>query len=494
MDIRLCHPSDFSDFLKLKNAHTCEFEGVFAPLINSVMLPFLHNFNLTGIIHRGHGLGELINENGSYDGCLGRLQRNESDVLLRFADYPSPASNISQGDIFLDTRLTLAQHYSFSGARKKFQILSVISSLYQVMPFICLYLISVLLVIKTAHVLMRTDDYPKVYIIFGRLMEMRPVTHHNSFYAFAHAFRFGLIRAKQYHSRLIFLTLSIYSLIIVHVLCSSIKTELVVVPDPDHWENYDQIIIDQVRPVFIDEMDTIQHFKSSPVGSVERTLWQYISKNFHKSDITIPADVQSFLSSGLEMEARKMVLIVDDIMARVVQNAACSINKYDFSGLLRTWKGDSVKLMDSVHFYITSDPLSKMIKKGVVYSDFFQSKAAQAFKQFSKYSHESGLTQRNIKVVTTVNIVQSFVSMLPRSNKDLGMIDECRSDSIVKPKGDKNKLVTLGNTASLRTCYLALNGFALVVLLLEKAYMRISKSEQVHMRSRLMRMRLTSNR
>lgn len=468
MDIRFCHTSDFSEFLKLENSHTCEFGGFFGGMINSILQPFLHDFNFTAIVERGNGLGQLIDENGNYNGCLGLLQRNASDVLLRFTDYPSPVENITQGDIFLDTRLAMSQTYTIAQADEKFQILSVLKSFWPILPHIIFFFISVIIVFQIADTSGLGKNKFRIYLTFGRPIKLIIYNDRNIFNMFAHAFRFGCLRAKRFYTRPIFLSLSIFSLILIHVFFSSIKTDLVVVTEPEHWNSYEQVMKAKVLPIFISEMETVQYFKFAPSGSLEQCLWEYVITNFNESSAVITANLESFFRAGWLGQLRRTVFITDHIMGVVIQNAVCALNRYQYGNFANSVVGANHAWAQPIYYLVNSDKLSKTILKGVAYNDGFKSRAAKIFKKFVKYSHESGISQKNIDVVTKANMLETFLANLPPSGLNPSSVDDCKSNKIVKPHGNDEKMVTLGNTATLRICHLALNLLALIVLAIEK--------------------------
>lgn len=488
MVTRFCHPSDFSQFFKVKSDHSNEFEGVFGDLFNSIIPPFLRKLNSTVVINFGHGLGEATDHSGSYDGCLGLLQRNQSDVLLRLADYPTDCDHIIQGDIFLDTRLMFSQLYHQNKKDRKFQILSAIKSLNDVLPYILFYFICAVVVLKCARVIIKMNKSPQVYFTFGSQIQMNKVTNQTTLNVFAHAFRFGALRAKRVHSRMIFLSLSIFSLVVINIFYSSIKTDLVVVTEPDHWESYEQLMRDRVTPIFIKEMETARYFKSAEAGSPEYKLWQYTVRNFDPKATLIPADVSSFFKVGRQVRQRNAVLILDQIMARVVRNAACSLNKYNYANFATALNGVPLDSIGSIYFYITADTNSKTIQKGVVYSEFFASKIAVLLKKFIKDNHERGIMKRSVDIVSTKNIIESTVRALPPSEEDPSIVSECKSDSIFKSGGQKEKLVTLGNTVSLRVWYGILNAVAFLLLTAETLIAaKKSRGRQIKGRRRKMR-------
>lgn len=470
MDIRFCHPSDFSSFLCLNDPKTVEFKGVFGHLFNTLSKSFLVKFNFSAIVYRGGGYGEQIDSNGTYDGCLGQLQSNRSDVMLRFAEFPLQAGNISQGDVFLDTRVVFGQLYFHDGEDKKFQILSTVKSLNEVTPYILLYFISVFSVLKMARILSNCRHY-RVYYTYGPLRVVtKRVTNHNITNALAHAFRFGYLRARRLHSRLIFLSLSIFSLILISRFNSSIKTDLVVVNEPDHWKTYDDIVRDNVKPIFIHEMETIQYFKNARAGSSEYELWHHAIKKFQLDETFVSASVQSFFTAGVELHSRSSVLVLDDVMGPVIQNAGCSLNAYNHTGFAMTQSDKSYDFEKTFYLYLTSDTSAQIFQKGLVFNQLFSSYPAVKFRWFAKSLLEMGIAARILSQVKSQNIIDDVVHNLPPSGKDRSVVTDCKSPSVIKAGSMRDKIVTFGNIITLLISYLTFNGMAWIISIVETIY------------------------
>lgn len=102
-EIRICNPFEISYLIEYDGVDS--FRGFLSPYINDLMKSVANNANVTYKIRSiNDGVGERINDSSEYfNGCIGLLQRNESDVLIRGITYPPNAAHLTQGDIILDS-------------------------------------------------------------------------------------------------------------------------------------------------------------------------------------------------------------------------------------------------------------------------------------------------------------------------------------------------------------------------------------------------------
>lgn len=96
-EIRVCNPFEFKGMLEFSGK---SFKGAYSSILNNVLDYIMTGNNLTIVIRsKSDGIGELNLTTGFYDGCLGQLQRNESDILTQLVDYPLNVTDTKQGDI-----------------------------------------------------------------------------------------------------------------------------------------------------------------------------------------------------------------------------------------------------------------------------------------------------------------------------------------------------------------------------------------------------------
>jgi hypothetical protein len=96
MELRACYPSmkQFYDYEKRTG-----FIGVFGAQGN-LYLEIMSHFNFSNTLTSESLLGNPIpGREKEYNGCIGRMQRNESDVTLIRVNWPMNAQNIMQGPI-----------------------------------------------------------------------------------------------------------------------------------------------------------------------------------------------------------------------------------------------------------------------------------------------------------------------------------------------------------------------------------------------------------
>lgn len=464
--LRMCHPCDFGEFFKLKNAETAEFSGPFAEAFNTFSRTFFKTINSSVVVHYDYGLGEKINENGSFNGCIGRLQNNLSDVMLYSIDYPSNIDDVDEGLIFFDTVMTFSQHY-FSKEFKAVQILSSISSTESISFYVLLFLTIAILLLH-----LRSKMLIKYHQVIRKHIKLKHLTRNNHYsqHVFAHAFRFGSIKARTLFGRILFVSLSIYSLIIVHMFNSSIKTNLVVADDPEVYDSFDQLIDQKVKPLFVRGMNTIEYFKFARNGTPEKNFWLYIEKNFELKEISIDPRAASYLGVGIELAKRKSVFIIDRIMAKALQNAACSCLSKDYSKFA-TWRlnGDvqTASLLGKYKYLIKSDPNAKKVQKGLIWSKFFRSKLFILFKRFITYPREMGLTFHFLQTIVESNMLEPFMKNLDPGPATPNDIINCRSDVVIKSENHHDNCIRLNNIISLIVCLTILIIVSTVVFIFE---------------------------
>ena len=85
------------NFPLLLEASGKKVSGVFSQYVTPYFDMIEKAFNATVNFQKDHpGLGDRIGDSNSYDGCLGKLQRGETDFVGQAVDYPLDIVNVSQ--------------------------------------------------------------------------------------------------------------------------------------------------------------------------------------------------------------------------------------------------------------------------------------------------------------------------------------------------------------------------------------------------------------
>ena len=113
-EIRLCNPSNFKFLIEYDGN---KFTGILAPFVEDLIQAVRRNANVTlRVRSQNDDFGERIGSKGSlYSGCIGLLQKNQSDVMLLPTNYPHEASNVTQGLIMQESALNMINVYYVNG-------------------------------------------------------------------------------------------------------------------------------------------------------------------------------------------------------------------------------------------------------------------------------------------------------------------------------------------------------------------------------------------
>ena len=114
---RICHTQDYIGVLKFEAAAN-RFSGLASPILNVIVdaiLKLAGRINQTVEVEPNRGIGEPIKGTDQYDGCIGLLQKNQSDVIFMIMDYPINIVNVSQGLIMGSSVLNIGSTYKMGG-------------------------------------------------------------------------------------------------------------------------------------------------------------------------------------------------------------------------------------------------------------------------------------------------------------------------------------------------------------------------------------------
>lgn len=471
VDIRMCHPADFAGYLAASDFGQCQFKGMMGPFANDFLQPYLKKFNKTCRLDRDYGLGQ-VDSRGEYTGCLGRLQQNLSDILFRPLDYPLPVvDGISQGILLLDTKVTFSQHVFHKNNVHTLQVLSSVQSVMHLAPFILIIFVIASLTLRVSAVLMKRNGrfvVKKAQSISNREKVIIP-QQNITFQVSAHAFRFGRISCGRFiHARLVFISLSLFSIWFVNYFLSTIQTKLIVVDEPDVWHSYYDLIKSKVKPVFFKDMETVSYFEKAPIDSPEAVFWRYVTENFKADEIFFSPTIEMFMSIGLDMLARKVVIILDEIFAVSIRNTGCSFRERQAptEGIPPTFDRKWVDKRLSEYFYpVLWDPKTETIEKTMVMSAHYSSKT---WYTVSRRRIEYGIVFQAVEALKSFNLAEEFIANLPlRKDATPEDVRSCLTGENTKQHLEMENILLLESTITLFTSCAILIIISCIFLLFE---------------------------
>ena len=262
MTLRVCFPYNFKQILEY-NKEKNTYEGLLGGTVGSVWDWARKVTNLRLETQADDlGIGVYREELGHYDGCIGELQMNRTDLILQMFPYPKDIPGVSQGLIWYETSLKFVSMYNKTELGASSQMLDSFHAfslgVWSLCVIACLFMIMFLITGEALLQLTRS------------LQNMKPGRH--LYEVLVHCTRCGEIDDGGLSRRLLITSASIHALLVVHYFCSSIKTELVVIKDPLVFHSYDDIIQRGAVPLFVKGMSYDTLFKSENAEPYSKKL------------------------------------------------------------------------------------------------------------------------------------------------------------------------------------------------------------------------------
>ena len=463
-EMRLCFPFNFPAYLEFNGG---KFHGYFAGPVNELIDYLRHRSNFTFAVQdRNDGVGEMNPSTGRFDGCIDRLQRNESDGMFQLVNYPLNATGVQQGDIAHDSfPQVISLYFSRSAnAKEEVKIESCFKSFSATVWSMCV--LTVLLVYLLVAI--RRRIYNRVYyerkylsnliqrgLFFRRkilldarkreagvrrLMKTNPRTRNRFYFTqiLSHMTGFRSLRNPEgVFKKLAFIICSIFSLLVIHYFRSNIKTELVTIKPPELFTSYQELIDNKVAISFLKGFNDYLQFKFAPTGSKEKKLWDFSVRKYSEGKIMIEQrKVDGIMEIFSRIFSRKMVLIVGSYMQFLVMKESCTY----------FCESSSFKQISSAFQLPQSDlggvfpiPMRKAgVKtslKGLIYSSQFKGPVQKHITRRLKRFAEVGLVVYSFKSYEKSNIVSNLVlGSVKKKEGTFNKIEKCAQGTIMKPE------------------------------------------------------------
>ena len=468
--LRICHAKNLDHFFKLKDPPHDRFEGFAGPLVNPFIDFFFEITNHSVSVERNVGHGEPINGSDRFDGCIGKLQRNETDILLALSDYPSPAGDVLQGMIIFDETMGFLSAY-YMGNHVNSDVFRALYHAFDVKIW-SLLLLSLALIISISFLHQRIL-ITWVKIAYGSPRSIPKVYHVYS--VLTHFTRTGQVGDRSLLKKQLFTVLSIMSLIILHIFSTLIKTDLVVYPDPDIFFTYDDLINRKVRPSFLNGTEDYSYFKYALNGSIQKKVWDYSVKNFEKK-MFIEMSPRAFVTIGLDVLNRQAVFISDEIIVSAAIEAGCAIlghkfeNAKNFLTFFSKKVGIPYDYTGVFYLYYSVDPRTKKTIKALMVNKYFKGPVANRLEKTYNAVNEHGLSNYISKFVRSSNVMgdsqvitNSFLG--PRNSETAFLFRNCKSIRPAKPEVEmaRIKLFYFNGLMRLYVALVLISNFLLVV-------------------------------
>lgn len=334
LDLKICNPTKVDLIFETTN-YTSEAQGSLAYLVNPYFdwMKKSFNFDLKFIAYPG--IGEKIDEYGHYSGCLGHLQSGEADFLMAAIDFPQPIENISQGYLLFDEKI------GFDGVFKT----PYETSTAQITSMFCAFDIKIWSLIIVTLIVFRVLLWLHLKVTEVAHEDFSSSNTRNSFYQLStHFSGFGSIGEKGYFIKLIFLTLTIFSFFILTTFNGLINTDYVVRKRPMMFDSLDDLMKHNISPIFVNQSYEMFFFKNSPVGSKQRTFWDWAVDTFTEEKITVEVNIQSMAEKSIEISKFKSVPFSGENLMKMAHNSFCEFSGRNLKKIKKTFSASGIDL------------------------------------------------------------------------------------------------------------------------------------------------------
>ena len=456
-ELRMCCPFEIAGVCEYNGE---EWTGIMGSYANSVTKLISTAANLTVVIRsKDEGGGDLIaNSGGQFSGCIGRLQKNLSDMYCREVTYPLPAADTHQGLVFLDSTLAFMSVYTKVTPERP-QVISCFLSFDRYVwslcfiPLIACYLIYYFqrrLMINFSPQNRRT-----------RLTRSRGYTFYQ---VITHMTATGSISSSHLLSRKpLFICLSLFSLLVVFFFTSLMKTEIVVPHQPDTFSSYQDLLDRGVGVAFLLTTDIYLYFKLAPPGTIERKLWD-TSVAMSKESIVLKVD-PSFMSAKTveKILSRKFVLVGEATYMPAAFHELCSA--LCDQGKLDILPGFQSIEPRSTFPYLVQDARSPVIMKGLILNKN-DSPVVRRLMKFYRNALEAGIVVKDLAILFESNGLDKLLGFCSKVNQLDEEVQKCKKNIIILPQAQLENL-KLADFAGLLHLCVTFHLFSYAILLVE---------------------------
>ena len=435
--------------------------GVFAPQVNNYLKVIEKVSNATSIIDDSHpGLGTEFGDTGIYDGCLGKLQRGEADLLFSGMDYPLDIANVSQGFIVLDEKVSFMGAFQRPAVVKTADFSRSLNSFHwsiyalivaYLLMFALIFKLRIYLMIKSLKLFRKRKKSAKLQ------RKMRRIFRNLSFVDVIHLYcRSTSVPSNTLSYSILVMMIGLFSFFTFSHFNSLLNTERVVTEKAPIFESYSQIMKAEIKPVFFKGTTYYRDLKYAKKGSKSKMFWNWAVKKFGENNIIAPYNLDYLGYYVAETLRGKMLVFFGEIISKTLKTSICDLldRKTDRLGsALDQFVKTKInpKELEDLQLYIRSDESAvSVIKSIVIGKSLLESRKFFAVaKSLFTRGFEHGHYEANMRYFERTKVVDS----MPGATDVLGNPEpqkrevrfRCREFNVPVPKIPQIDHMTLEN-------------------------------------------------
>ena len=269
INVLKCNGSRCSRGRKLTwtNSPPPTYRGYFSASSNLFIRSIFGEDRLNYTLTLKHSIGIFNSTSGHYDeeSCLYSMQTNQSDFTMAWTWYPVKGENLKALPLYRSEKVKMISYYTVHEQTYDMDAMGVFAYAFTPGVWLTVALLCLAFWLIT-----------KMHVRIKNRMDTSQMTRDDSLYeVLTHLFQVETIDYTGPSMKTVSLFASVLSfLVILHFTCS-MKTDIVVVKDPDLVNNYDDLLTKpDIRLMFSSLDDTLSKFESAHPQSKERRAFE----------------------------------------------------------------------------------------------------------------------------------------------------------------------------------------------------------------------------
>ena len=283
--------------------------------------------------------GDIVDQKEQrYDGCIGELQNNRSDIVTFPTSFPLMAPNITNGVVFMSTKTTIVSAYSNTFENLKTDVMQCFAAFDISLWLLVVLSVVILVTLQLLTIRVRVRRRSKKEPVLSYLQTVLTAAVLKQFSGFT-------VRSSRFSVRLM-LALTIVFLFLTHFFFASmIKTEMVVMKSPETISNYEEVLEQEnCKPVWIKSISSHYEFADADPNSHAGKIWEKAKKiGFEKCLFGMTTDSLIVL---VQLAKHTAVIFLPDFVVETGSLTACSILRKQ-------------KLLPDANIWYRTDPEAK---------------------------------------------------------------------------------------------------------------------------------------
>ena len=332
------------------NSKGPRYYGPISRTFNLLTEVFVGNklINYTSVIK--DTIGSYNSTSGYYDdgSCLHSLQINESDFGMVWAHHPLVAKNLKPLPPYLSDHIYMLSRYEISNETYAADFVKAFGDVFSLeiwFVFACfIFIFWALVKLHIKFVSRGTIRDDALYEVLTQLFQVESVDY------------------SPHSLKMVALFSSLLSFHIFNYFTLSMKTDIVVIPEPKVVRSYDDLLaMPHIKIMFPRLIDNIERFESAALGTKERMLWQKSLKevNYDKSQLMLKiggTDIIATLTSieDVILDPKVFTLgLVSELYMRATRELACILKS---CVIYRRWLEDPAAHEMDFYTWLSKDP------------------------------------------------------------------------------------------------------------------------------------------